>query len=665
VATIPASDIVQVNPGVLPAGGSALDMIGLMLTTNTRAPAGQVLAFASPANISTYFGPASFEFQMAEIYFLGFDNSHKKPGSLLIAQYNPAAVDAYLRGAAVTGLTIPQLQAINGTLTITVDGYVRSASALNLSAASSFSAAATLIQTALNAGAANPNVATFTASLAASTNSFTGSIQGNQLTVTAITSGTIVAGTTITGGAIAASTIITGQISGTPGGIGVYSINNSQNVASLAISGTYGTLTVTAVGSGTLSVNQTIAGGTIAAGTQITQLGTGAGLTGTYFVSTNTTSGSGACTAAGSPVTVTFDSISGAFIITSTVIAAAPLTSTMGFASGTTADPLNLRQQDGAVLSPGAAAATPVAFMTSLVAVTQDWATLMTLFDPDNSNSGANAQKMQFATWVNSTNDEYMYVAWDNDVTPTLNLPASSSMGDLLQNGNFSGTYPQWAPDTIQGPTKAAFVCGMVASIDFTQLNGRITLAFKSQTGLFADVTNQTIAHNLGGVPQSIGNFGNGYNFYGAYATANQQFVWENRGTVSGPFLWADSYVNQIWLNNALQLALMELLGNVFSIPYNTTGYALIESACLDPINAAINFGAIRAGITLSQAQIQEVNTAAGVDVATTIQQRGWYLQISDASAQVRAARASPPCTLWYTDGQSVQAITLASIEVQ
>jgi len=28
------------------------------------------------------------------------------------------------------------------------------------------------------------------------------------------------------------------------------------------------------------------------------------------------------------------------------------------------------------------------------------------LFDPDNSNSGANAQKLQFSAWVNSTNDE-------------------------------------------------------------------------------------------------------------------------------------------------------------------------------------------------------------------------------------------------------------------
>ena len=94
-------------------------------------------------------------------------------------------------------------------------------------------------------------------------------------------------------------------------------------------------------------------------------------------------------------------------------------------------------------------------------------------------------------------------------------------------------------------------------------------------------------------------------------------------------------------------------------------GYAQIEAACLDPINAALNFGAIRAGITLSESQITQVNSAAGAQISDTITARGWYLQILDAQPIVRAARSSPPCTLWYTDGQSVQAINLASIEIQ
>jgi hypothetical protein len=235
----------------------------------------------------------------------------------------------------------------------------------------------------------------------------------------------------------------------------------------------------------------------------------------------------------------------------------------------------------------------------------------------------------------------------------------------LLNSGDFSGIFPQWAPNTTEGPKKAAFICGAAASIDFTQQNGRITFAFRSQTGLFADVTSQSVAHNLGGDPQSIGSRGNFYNFYGAYATRNDQFVWENRGFVSGPFLWFDSYINQIWLNNNLQLSLMLLLQSAFSIPYNQQGYALIEAACLDPINAALNFGAIRPGITLSQSQIAQINANAGLDIASVVSSRGWYLQILDAAPDVRAARASPPCTLWYTDGQSVQAINLASIEVQ
>lgn len=661
MSTIPAKDIVSVVPGVLPAGGSALDMIGLLLTTSTRAPIGQVLAFANALDVEDYFGANSTEKSLADIYFLGFDNSHKKPGSILFTQYNQGAVAAYLRGGSVAGLSLAQLQAISGTLIVSIDGYPRSAAALNLSAATSFSAAASLIQTALNAGGANPNVASVTASIAASTSSFTGSIAGNLLTVTAMTSGTIVAGTTISGTGVTASTKITGQISGTAGGVGVYTVDTNQVAASTAIAGTYGTMTVTAVGSGSLSVGQTLAGSGVVAGTKVTQLGTGTGGTGTYIVDNNTVVGSGTITAAGSNVVVTYDSVSGGFVITSGITGAASLA---GYATGTTAAALKLRLADGAVTSQGAAGQTPDAFMDNVIDdATQNWATFMTLIDPDYGTG--NTQKMAFAEWCNDQGNQYCYVAWDTDVTPTTLQPAPSSMGQLLDAGNFSGTYLQWAPDLVEGTKKSAFICGLAASIDFTQRNGRVTFAFRSQGGLFADVTQQSVAHNLGGDPQSIGSKGNFYNFYGAYATRNDQFVWENRGFISGPFLWADSYINQIWMNNALQLALMVLLRSTYSIPYNRQGYALIEAACLDPINAALLFGAIRAGITLSASQRAQVNANAGIDIADVIQARGWYLQISDAAPQVRAARASPPATLWYTDGQSVQAINLASIEIQ
>ncbi|WP_155675439.1 DUF3383 family protein, partial [Burkholderia territorii] len=100
------------------------------------------------------------------------------------------------------------------------------------------------------------------------------------------------------------------------------------------------------------------------------------------------------------------------------------------------------------------------------------------------------------------------------------------------------------------------------------------------------------------------------------------------------------------------------------SIPYNAQGNGLIEAACLDPIGAAINFGAIRTGVTLSQAQIADIQNALGFNASPSIEAQGYYLSIQDASPAVRAARASPPMTLFYTDGGSVQQLTLASIAV-
>ncbi len=88
VPAIPASQIVSVTPSVLAAGGNALDLIGIILTQSTRPPYGQILSFPTSGSVAAYFGSSTNEAALAAIYFLGFDNSNKKPGSLLFAQYN-------------------------------------------------------------------------------------------------------------------------------------------------------------------------------------------------------------------------------------------------------------------------------------------------------------------------------------------------------------------------------------------------------------------------------------------------------------------------------------------------------------------------------------------------------------------------------------------------
>lgn len=139
------------------------------------------------------------------------------------------------------------------------------------------------------AAGAPTQAASVTGSVAASTFSVTGSIAGDVLSVSAVGSGTVVNGATISGTGIASGTQIVSQLSGTAGGIGTYRVSiPQQTVASTTVSGTYGTMTVTAVGSGALALNQQIAGTNVVAGTTITQFLTGTGGTGTYVVNNNT-----------------------------------------------------------------------------------------------------------------------------------------------------------------------------------------------------------------------------------------------------------------------------------------------------------------------------------------------------------------------------------------
>lgn len=137
------------------------------------------------------------------------------------------------------------------------------------------------------AGGTAPGGASVTGAIASQSTTFNASIVGDTLTVTALVSGTIGIGSILTGGTgIVLGTRIVSQLSGTIGGVGTYAVNfPNQSVASALLTGTYGLLTVSAVGSGNLEVGDALASGTaLTAGSTITALGTGTGLTGTYLV---------------------------------------------------------------------------------------------------------------------------------------------------------------------------------------------------------------------------------------------------------------------------------------------------------------------------------------------------------------------------------------------
>lgn len=564
--SIPASNIVSVIPGVLGAGGNPLSLNAVFLTQDVAVPIGVAMPFESAADVSAFFGPSAPETHLANIYFAGFIGATKLPGTLYFTQFNTAIVGAYLRSASLAGMTLTQLQAISGFLNVTIDGVAQISASINLSGATSFSNAATLITAGMVAGTSFDG---------------TGSLAGNTLTVTVAASGALHVGSIITGAGVTPATI-TAILTGT-GGVGTYSYDGSTQTVSSE---------------------------------EIKVLGVGS---------------------------CTYDSVRQAFIVHSPTTGAS---STIGFGSGTISPLLKLTSATGAVTSQGAIANTPAGVMAQVVNATQNWATFMTVTEVIDS------VKLQFAAWVQTTNQRYAYVVQDSNAA-ALTANATGSFGNIVDAASDNGIVTIY--DTTGGDL-AAFFCGATASIDFTATAGRITYDFKGQAGIVPQITDATVAANL---------TGNGYNFYAQYATAAQPFQFFQPGQISGRWEWADAYINQIYLNSQFQLALMELLTTVKSLPYNTKGYGQIRGALADPITQALAFGSIQSGVALSASQAASVNTAAGVQISDTLQNVGYYLQIVPASPQARAARTSPPMTFWYTDGGSIQALNLASIDIQ
>lgn len=648
--SIPAGQLVSVLPGILSAGGDAIDLNGLMLTNSTRPPIGSVLSFASLADVNNYFGPASEEAENAAIYFAGYQNSLALPGTLLISQYPMAPVAAYVRGASVSALTLAQLQAMTGSLSVTIDGVLKTNSSIVLSAATSFSGAAELIGLAL--GIQGVSQGTITGSIGGT---FTASATtAKVLTVTAVLTGSLQVGDVVSGtdgtDSLPAGCMIVSQLTGSPGSTGTYSISAAPtpgNMTSTTVTSLSTTLDVTADASVMIASGDVLLGGSIAANTYIvSQISGTTGGAGLYAIST-------AQTAASTTITVLspgcyYDSVTSAFVIASGTTGA---TSTIAFPSGTLAASLNLTSALGAVTSQGSIAYAPSTAMNAIITQTTNWAGFTTLFDPD-AGSG-NAQKLLFATWVSQQNNRYFYAIGDTDITPTVSSTATTSLGYVLKTNGFSGVVPLYDPTDSGLP---ALALGYAASLNFTRTGGRTTFAYRSQPGIIPSVTDSTVASNL---------IANGYNFYGKYSITSNSFSFIEPGSISGAFSWFDSYVNQIWLNAQFQFALVKLLQSANSIPYNAVGNTMIATALSDAIQAAGNFGIFSPGVVLAGTQIASVNATAGVDISGILQTRGWYLLIQPSSPATRAARSSPPITFWYVDGGSVQKLSMSSITLQ
>jgi hypothetical protein len=145
--TIPLSDLVQMLPGVISAGGAVGQLTGLVLTQNPAVPYGTIYDTFTAAQAQSFFGAGTPEAIIANNYFPGTVNGGQLPFDLKYVQYAEAAGPAEVFGAALGSLTLTQLQALTGTLIVTT-AALHTSSTISLTAATSFANAATIMTAA-------------------------------------------------------------------------------------------------------------------------------------------------------------------------------------------------------------------------------------------------------------------------------------------------------------------------------------------------------------------------------------------------------------------------------------------------------------------------------------------------------------------------------------
>lgn len=340
---------------------------------------------------------------------------------------------------------------------------------------------------------------------------------------------------------------------------------------------------------------------------------------------------------------ITYDSQRRRFVLATTATGAAASVTAV---TGTLATDVGLSATAGAyVQATGVSDDTLALAMTRAVDGQPNWATFTTTTDVGL------AGRVELADWTGKQDFQYLYFSWEADVAGlTTNNPAS--FGAIVQSTPYQGTTPLYG--TL---LDAAGALAWAASVNFQAVEGREAFAFRQRVA--SDVPSVTSLADANAL------LSNGYSYYGRYASAANQYTIYYDGKVGGQFVWADTFLNQIWLRRNLQQALFETLRAYRSLPYNADGYNAIYQGAQSIISQGLSNGVIRVGVTLSPAQQAEVDRQAGVAIAEELSSKGWYLQVADPiTTTVRTERGSPVVNFWYCDGGSIQKLSVSATTV-
>ena len=328
--------------------------------------------------------------------------------------------------------------------------------------------------------------------------------------------------------------------------------------------------------------------------------------------------------------------------------------------STTQTSTLKLTNATGAVVTAPQSADTPSSAMNNVYANVQNWVTFSTVWEPSQSD------KLAFAAWgATVAPTRFAYIAWDtdsnaivaNNQTNFAYLKNQANIdGTLAITGSAAGAADAGSTLAVLLPQTAAMVMGVAATIDWNAANGRRDFAYLIAQGLLPSVDSDQDYVNL---------IANGYSCYGKFANAQSQFINFQNGQIGGQWLWLDSYLNAIQLQSAIQSQLISFREQIKSIPYNQGQFTKIQTIVDSVMQQGLIFGSVVAGVSLSTSEQLLINNlmnnqrAAGVVSAV-----GFFTQVLDPGATVRASRGSPIINVAYADGESIQTLFVNTYDV-
>lgn len=321
-------------------------------------------------------------------------------------------------------------------------------------------------------------------------------------------------------------------------------------------------------------------------------------------------------------------------------------TATINYFSSTTtnlAAILQFTAATNAILSQGADAMTIAENMNLLKGDFTDQFSFY--FVDDLEGNLTDVENLGLAQWVSDQGDKFWSIIWSNEVALRSLTDTTSIWYQITQAG--INNYSIFDEVLYNNSDRASAASGIFASVDLTQSNSAITLAWKQQDGLLPSITNTAIADILDK---------KGINYYGKVAFTGspltQNFFYP--GAIGGKWSFVDNLVAAVWISYQCQFEVTDVFLSVGQVSIDPDGQAQVRSALHTALEGSKANGIIVTGLTFDNATSIEIKTTFGID-SIELTNNGYAILNTLPPAGLRKLRVSSPWYVLYTKGSAYQ----------